>query len=424
MSTCILWFRNNLRLSDNFPVAHAYANYDRVIPVYLWEHPSEELDRWGNEAMGAFRRAFLQESLEDLQEKLQEHDSDLLVVENAEGKLVELAKHFGAKAIIGPSEMAYNEKKEEGALQDMAKNAGIQVKFFLERTLYSQKELPFSLEQLPDVFTKFRKLVEKRSRVEFTIEEPEISPIGDVQGVVNTDWKVAPVDQDARTAVPFNGGSSAAWSQLDYYIWEKEFILEYKQTRNGLVGRDYSSKFSAYLALGCISAREIYEEVQRFEEQVEANESTYWLFFELLWREYFQWIALLHGKDLFLPHGLQKEKPLKGGFNPKAFERWKNGNTGDAFVDANMKELAATGFMSNRGRQNVASYLVHDMGLDWRPGAAYFESQLIDYDPASNYGNWLYNAGRGNDPRPFRKFNTKFQAERYDPEGTFVRQWS
>ncbi|MGB0194829.1 MAG: FAD-binding domain-containing protein, partial [Schleiferiaceae bacterium] len=88
------------------------------------------------------------------------------------------------------------------------------------------------------------------------------------------------------------------------------------------------------------------------------------------------------------------------------------------------KELAATGFMSNRGRQNVASYLVHDMGLDWRPGAAYFESQLIDYDPASNYGNWLYNAGRGNDPRPFRKFNTKFQAERYDPEGTFVRQWS
>jgi deoxyribodipyrimidine photo-lyase len=89
-----------------------------------------------------------------------------------------------------------------------------------------------------------------------------------------------------------------------------------------------------------------------------------------------------------------------------------------------MRELAATGFMSNRGRQNVASYLVHDLGVDWRWGAAYFEQQLIDYDPASNWGNWAYIAGVGNDPRPNRKFNTRSQAERYDPEGRYVAVWS
>jgi deoxyribodipyrimidine photo-lyase len=99
------------------------------------------------------------------------------------------------------------------------------------------------------------------------------------------------------------------------------------------------------------------------------------------------------------------------------------GHTGDDLVDANMQELNATGWMSNRGRQNVASYLVHDLGIDWRWGAAYLESQLIDYDPASNYGNWMYIAGSGHDPRPFRKFNTKGQAERYDADKTYRNLW-
>ncbi len=105
------------------------------------------------------------------------------------------------------------------------------------------------------------------------------------------------------------------------------------------------------------------------------------------------------------------------------FQLWKEGKTGDSFVDANMRELAATGWMSNRGRQNVASYLIHDMQVDWLLGAAYFESQLIDYDPCSNYGNWAYIAGVGNDPRPVRKFNTAKQAQDYDPQRTYRKLW-
>ena len=423
MRTCILWFRNNLRIADNKPVDYAYSHFERVIPVVLWEG-SEISTPWGNSPLGAHRLQFLRESIQDLSDRFEFADSKLYVLDARSTDLIELAKNIGADAIVAPSLPAYNEQQQEKAMQSASKSAGITTYFFNERTLYKQGALPFDLDGLPEVFTKFRKLVEKRARVELPIEEVAISPIDTFPNLQETQWQSANVALDSRSAVPLKGGSKAAWEQIDYYIWENEYILEYKETRNGMLGRDYSSKLSPYLAIGCISAREVFHEVQRFEDEVQANDSTYWLFFELLWREYFQWIALKHGKDLFLPHGLQKEKPLKGGFNAKAFKRWKEGTTGDSFVDANMRELAATGFMSNRGRQNVASYLVHDMGIDWRAGASYFECQLIDYDPASNYGNWLYNAGRGNDPRPFRKFNTKLQAERYDPEGAFVDSWS
>ena len=104
------------------------------------------------------------------------------------------------------------------------------------------------------------------------------------------------------------------------------------------------------------------------------------------------------------------------------FFQWTSGQTGDPFVDANMKELNQTGWMSNRGRQNVASYLVHDLGVDWRWGAAYFESMLIDYDVHSNYGNWLYVSGLGTGPKN-KKFDTRLQAKMYDEKGKYQNLW-
>jgi deoxyribodipyrimidine photo-lyase len=121
-----------------------------------------------------------------------------------------------------------------------------------------------------------------------------------------------------------------------------------------------------------------------------------------------------HGKAVLEKGGILHEDRVFENDIEK-FNGWIHGKTEDDFVNANMIELAQTGFMSNRGRQNVASYLVHDLKIDWRWGAAYFESQLIDYDFSNNWGNWMYVAGVGNDPRS-RRFNTKLQAERYDPE--------
>jgi deoxyribodipyrimidine photo-lyase len=105
------------------------------------------------------------------------------------------------------------------------------------------------------------------------------------------------------------------------------------------------------------------------------------------------------------------------------FQRWCDGRTGFPLVDASMRELAASGWMSNRGRQNVVSFLTKNLGIDWRAGAEWFESQLVDYDVASNWGNWTYGAGVGNDARGFRFFNLHKQAAEYDPSGAYVRHW-
>ena len=195
--------------------------------------------------------------------------------------------------------------------------------------------------------------------------------------------------------------------------------MTYKETRNELLGSGYSTKFSPWLAFGCVSARFIMSELERFEAQYGGNDSTYWVWFELLWRDYFKFVALKFGNALFKEGGLlaatgDRVNWVKGVESDKRFWAWANGETGVPFIDANMRELKATGFMSNRGRQNVASYLVKDLNVDWRRGAEWFESYLLDYDPCSNYGNWLYVAGLGNDPRQDRYFNVIKQAHASD----------
>jgi deoxyribodipyrimidine photo-lyase len=190
-----------------------------------------------------------------------------------------------------------------------------------------------------------------------------------------------------------------------------------------MIGNNYSSKFSAWLANGCISANTIYNQLKIYETIHGANESTYWLYFELLWRDYFYFVMQKYGKKLFWKKGIKDSINSSFGFDPKYFSIWKNGATGNDFIDANMIELKLTGYMSNRGRQNVASYLCNDLKIDWRYGAAYFEEQLIDYDVCCNWGNWAYLAGVGNDPRPNRYFNIERQAKEYDEDGAYRKLW-
>ena len=225
-----------------------------------------------------------------------------------------------------------------------------------------------------------------------------------------------------RAVHPFPGGERAAWKRIRDYFWKGDHLHRYKETRNGLLGANFSTKFSPWLALGCLSPRDIHREVIRYESERVANRSTYWLVFELLWREYFHWLLHKYG-DRFFHHGGIRGRAPRSRPDPERILAWCEGCTGVPFVDANMRELNDTGYMSNRGRQNVASFLVKDLKQDWRVGAEYFESRLLDYDVASNWGNWNYVAGVGTDPREDRYFNVLLQARRYDPEGSYVRHW-
>jgi deoxyribodipyrimidine photo-lyase len=228
---------------------------------------------------------------------------------------------------------------------------------------------------------------------------------------------------DARVALPFTGGETAAISRLNHYFFETKSISNYKETRNGLIGANYSSKFSAWLALGCISPRFIYHELKKYESEFGANESTYWLVFELLWRDFFRFMFKKHQSKMFQPSGIAAEKEIPKSVSDQLLQQWINGTTKEDFVNANMIELKLTGFMSNRGRQNVASYFCNDLKLDWRYGAAYFEQQLVDYDECSNWGNWAYIAGVGNDPRESRYFNIEKQATVYDKTKSYRNLW-
>ena len=170
-------------------------------------------------------------------------------------------------------------------------------------------------------------------------------------------------------------------------MFESELLTGYRWTRNKSLGLDYSSKFSPFLALCCISPRFIYEEVKRFETTIKKNQSTWWLVFELVWRDYFTFKGMKFGDLIFLKKGY-KNKSIEWENDKKKFKRWQNGTTGIPFVDAHMRQLNEAGYMSNRGRVNCASYFVHDLKIDWTWGAAYFESKLIDYDVSANWLNW------------------------------------
>jgi deoxyribodipyrimidine photo-lyase len=233
---------------------------------------------------------------------------------------------------------------------------------------------------------------------------------------------LSPPAGDPRARFTYTGGSTAAHARLQTYFWDRDRLRLYKETRNGMLDPDDSSRLSAWLALGCISPRTVYAEVKRYEQERVRNESTYWLVFELLWRDYFRFILAKHGAKLFRPSGIQGI-PIPWQQDWPRFQAWCRGETGYPLVDANMRELAATGFMSNRGRQNVASFLTKNLGIDWRMGAEWFESLLIDYDVASNYGNWNYTAGVGNDARGFRYFHIPKQSREYDPKGDYLRHW-
>jgi deoxyribodipyrimidine photo-lyase len=296
-----------------------------------------------------------------------------------------------------------------------------------DQFLYHPEDIMIDPINIPEVFSSFRKIVEKQIKVRDICPSPnkfdksnlidEIFNVPKLENLNLDSFEIHP-----NSAFPFKGGAKSGIERINFYFWESKKLGFYKKTRNGLLKTDYSSKLSSWLANGSISARQIYWEVKKFEDKIQKNQSTYWLIFELIWRDYFKYISIKHGNKIFRLEGIySKSKVWK--FETDTINSWINGTTKEPFINANMVELKKTGWMSNRGRQNVASYLTKNLFIDWRVGASYFESMLIDYDVHSNYGNWIYNSGIGNDPMPDRKFNPKFQAERYDPNNTFQKLW-
>lgn len=428
MKTSIVWFKKDLRLHDNETLVRAIAESDEVIPVYCFDDSQFATSEFGFKKTGAFRAQFLLQSLSDLDKNLRPLGSGLVIAKgNPAHELLLLVKKYSATAIYTAAEVAHEELQTLKEVQEYIKESNCTLKVFSTNTLYHTSDLPFPVHDLPDVFTAFRHKVESQSMVRAIFSRPGYitsPPLPAMTLPALSDLNLSAVVADGRAAINFCGGEDSAIQRLNYYIGESRLVATYKETRNQLVGPDYSTKFSAWLACGCLSARYIYDQLKEYEYKHGANESTYWVFFELLWRDYFQFMMAKYGRKFFFRNGIKggAAKPVDRPVYA-AMQQWIAGATGVDFVDANMLELKLTGFMSNRGRQNVASYFCHDLKLDWRYGAAYFEEQLIDYDVCSNWCNWAYIAGVGNDPRSNRYFNITKQAEQYDADKRYRTLW-
>jgi len=505
--------RRDLRLADN-PVFHEISRlnsqsqkpFTHVLPVFVF--PSEQIEVSGflqqgekspypeaRSATGRFwrcgklRAKFLAESVWDLKQDLEKAQSGLIVrvgsVKDAVQSLIDgyrASKDAEIAEVWMTSEPTWEEKKEEDAVKTILDKEKLPLRMFVdEKYFIDDRDLPDqNPRHISDVFTNFRKTVEPlRDAPRKELPKPDKLPAlpdhipgqaapfevpDSLEGVLQALYK--PLDASETIPNPpqkhgdfktykFHGGSKAGLDRIRHLI-DIGAMTDYKETRNGLLGSDFSTKLSAWLALGSITARQVHWRMIEFEDGKTdlgksapgygkgENRGTYGVRFELLWRDYMRLCALKFGPRLFYVDGYRQQnqeknfisspytnstsKKNKGGSNDfdtkAAVERFLNGTTGTGLIDAAQRELYVTGWTSNRARQNVASYLAKHLSIDWRLGAEWYEMNLIDYDASSNWGNWQYNAGVGNDPRgEARVFNPVKQAVDYDKGGEYVRTW-
>jgi len=416
--TILVWFRNDLRVNDNEILLEATRKADKVLPVYCFDPHYFRVNEDGTLKTGNIRAKFLLESVADLRRNLQALGSELLIVHGHPAEVLpQVAEQYQVSEVYHHREVAFEETGISEDVEAALWKIKLNLRHFIGHTLYHKEDLPFPIKDIPDSFNTFKKKVERDSDVRpcvqtpETIHTPEIIDAGELPAL--TDLGLSEPVSDPRAAYHFTGGETVAMQQLQRYFNNS---LQY----TGKNRNQQSSKLSPWLALGCISPRQVYWEVVRLEQQ--HNLSNHPLMLELLWRDYFRFMFKKYSSKFYSASGFKDAAPEFAANQDELFNQWKTGHTGVPFVDATMHELNATGYISNQNRQVVSAYLVKELKADWTRGAHWFEEKLIDYSPASNWGNWAYIAGVGNDPRENRYFNPKSITE-LDPKGEYVKLW-
>jgi deoxyribodipyrimidine photo-lyase len=181
---------------------------------------------------------------------------------------------------------------------------------------------------------------------------------------------------------------------------------------------------SAYLSQGCLSPKKLFYEVAEFAAENNRDDLLERIFQKLMYRDHLRLVAKKYGDRIFQQHGTTMLSAVQWRTDPEIFSQWATGNTGGPLVDAIMHQLVLTGLCNHKSRKLVANFLIRELGYDWRKGASFFESLLVDYDPCSNWVNWMNLAGLGPDSREVRPLNYELQEKRLDPNGTFITKWA
>jgi deoxyribodipyrimidine photo-lyase len=414
--TILVWFRNDLRIHDNEILLEAVRKADKVLPVYCFDPYYFQQTELGATKTGSFRARFLLEAVADLRKNLQGYGAELIIrVGNPAEILPQLATQYQVNEVYHHREVAYEETAKSEEVEAALWKLRLNLKHFIGHTMYHKEDLPFPIKDIPDSFAVFKKKVERDSNVRPCVPTPEHIYVPEITdaGELPTLHQLGisePVD-DVRATNYFQGGETAALVQLHQYFSKADQAVKAKGKGNTA---NNTSKLSPWLSVGCISPRQVYWEIFKHSQ---AQSSM--LKLELLWRDYFRFMFKKHGQKFIQAKKAGEET---AGVDTAEFEKWATGQTGVPFIDACMRELNATGYICNQCRQLLAAYLVNDLKADWVKGATYFEEKLIDYSPASNWGNWAFIAGVNN-AKESKYAIAVMQPKELEAKTDFVTTW-
>ena len=392
MSTAVVLFTRDLRVRDNPALSYAVRSSDQVVPLFVVD-PSIRA--------GANRWRFLVESLADLRESLRRLGGDLVVRRgDPVAEVIRLATSVGAQRIVAAADVTEYGQRREARLRAAADSHRLEFTAHPGLTVVPPGALrPSGGGPAYRVFTPYwRAWSDLPRRPVFGAPRVIRLPAGLDAGSLP-----APPAGGSPDVVP--GGEVAARRRMRAFLRRAD---EYPDGHDALAA-DRTSHLSPYLRFGCLSPLELAgaglpNAVVR----------------QLCWRDFFH--------QLTAAQPTLTRDPLRNvdeawRVDPEQLGRWQEGRTGVPIVDAGMRQLLAQGWMHNRARMIVASYLTKGVGLDWRDGARWFGEWLLDGDVPNNYGNWQWVAGTGTDTKPYRRFSPERQARRFDPDGAYVRRF-
>jgi deoxyribodipyrimidine photo-lyase len=392
----LFWFRRDLRLEDNVGLFHALASKFQVIPLFIFDE--EILDSLPkNDA----RVSFIHDSLEGINAQLQQIGSSLLI---KKGKTLDiwqaLIAEFDVKEVFFNKDYEPYAIKRDEVVCELLNANKIASFSYKDQVVFEEKEIAKSDGSPYTVYTPYKKKWLEKYQLNAPVPEYDCSV--KFSNLFKSDFAFPSLDQI--------GFQESAIKVLPYHL---NLIANYHQTRD-FPALDSTSYLSPHLRFGTVSIRKLVNWA--------VHENDVFLS-ELIWREFFMQIVFSFPKVV-----TQNFKPAYDGIqwrnNEADFKRWCSGTTGFPMVDAGMRQLNETGYMHNRVRMVVASFLCKHLLINWQWGEAYFAEKLLDYELASNVGNWQWAAGTGCDAAPyFRVFNPEIQLKKFDEKGIYIRKW-
>jgi deoxyribodipyrimidine photo-lyase len=419
----LVWFRNDLRLHDNEMLVEAIAKADQILPVYFFDPRHFEATLYHTLKTGALRARFLIESVSALRQAFQKLGGDILIIKGKpEDFLPQLVTENEVTEVYHHREVASEETAVSTHVEDLLWKQKVNLRHFIGHTLYNKEDLPFPIRDIPDVFSQFKKKTERDAIVKPCFLTP--THINFVQ--VN-DWGFLPELEElivneliigSLPALPSKGGELEGFEHLHDFLHTGEGMA---LANAALKKNEIVSKLSPWLSFGCLSPRAVYWKMKEAEAAYGLKPYFNQIVVGLLWRDYYRFMFKKYGNVFFKPEGFTKQLKKSSLKESEALVSWKTATTGQPLVDLLMTELNTTGYINHAARQLLATYLVYELKVNWVMGAAHFEEKLLDYSPASNWGNWANIAGVGNDLRLTTSFDFEKQLKIFDPKGIYAQ---